>query len=157
MRRDRTTPDTRLADDPMKYNPASVTALRELMLGGPRPRAGGAGRFTAGCATSIPCVGARGLPESVAALIDQVTDQRTGVTLVNLSLTREREVIVQAGAYGEHRCGTVEVEGRAHRVDGPVFTVRLGPGAGARLVIHMDRYANRPTLTFPWDRGWRKG
>ena len=34
MREDQTTPDTRLADDPMKYNPAKVGALRELMLAG---------------------------------------------------------------------------------------------------------------------------
>ena len=33
MRDDPTTPDTRLADDPMAYNPASVTALIELMEG----------------------------------------------------------------------------------------------------------------------------
>jgi hypothetical protein len=34
MRQDPTTPDTRLADDPMKFNPASVSSLIELMLGG---------------------------------------------------------------------------------------------------------------------------
>ena len=34
MKKDTTTPDTRLSDDPMKYNPARVQALRELMLGG---------------------------------------------------------------------------------------------------------------------------
>src|SRR5262249_50709295 len=37
MRRDTTTPDTRLADDPMAFNPASVAALVELMLGGITP------------------------------------------------------------------------------------------------------------------------
>src|SRR5262249_26849495 len=34
MRADSTPPDTRLADDPMEFNPASVTALIELTLGG---------------------------------------------------------------------------------------------------------------------------
>ena len=35
------------------------------------------------------------------------------------------------------------------------FTVRLAPGAGRRLVIRTRRYANQPTLAFPWDRGAR--
>ena len=29
MRRDRTTPDTRLSDDPMRFNPATVTKLAD--------------------------------------------------------------------------------------------------------------------------------
>jgi hypothetical protein len=34
MRADTTTPDTRLADDPLPYNPASAGNLVRLMLGG---------------------------------------------------------------------------------------------------------------------------
>ena len=34
----------------------------------------------------------------------------------------------------------------------PDVTVRLGPGAGARIALKMRRYANVPTLTMPWDR-----
>src|SRR5207248_1117535 len=37
LRADPTTPDTRLADDPMAFNPASVRALVNLMLGGIYP------------------------------------------------------------------------------------------------------------------------
>ena len=37
MRKDPTTPDARLADDPMKFNPASVSSLIQLMLGGLHP------------------------------------------------------------------------------------------------------------------------
>ena len=37
MRSDTTTPDTRLADDPMKFNPASVHSLVRLMMGGLMP------------------------------------------------------------------------------------------------------------------------
>ena len=37
MRRDLTTADTRLADDPMVYNPATVDKLVQLMLGGLPP------------------------------------------------------------------------------------------------------------------------
>ena len=38
MRKDATTPDTRLADDPMAYNPATVANLVQLMLGGLPPK-----------------------------------------------------------------------------------------------------------------------
>src|SRR5207248_1689148 len=38
MRRDETTPDTRLADDPMVLNPATVGTLVNLTLGGLRPK-----------------------------------------------------------------------------------------------------------------------
>jgi hypothetical protein len=29
--------------------------------------------------------------------------------------------------------------------------VRLAPGAGAKLTIRMKRFANDPTLSFPWE------
>jgi hypothetical protein len=32
-------------------------------------------------------------------------------------------------------------------------TVRLEPGAGAKLEFKMTRYANQPTLAQPWNRG----
>ena len=35
-------------------------------------------------------------------------------------------------------------------VDGRSFNVRLAPGAGAKLTIAMKRFANEPTLSFPW-------
>ncbi|MBM4078006.1 MAG: hypothetical protein FJ267_20445, partial [Planctomycetes bacterium] len=41
IRSDTTTPDTRLADDPMAYNPASVMSMIELVLGGLHPGRGG--------------------------------------------------------------------------------------------------------------------
>ncbi len=155
MRRDTTTPETRLADDPMKFNPATVRALRELMLAGLDPGRG-AGPLHCRLRYFDPLGLRAGVPENVAALVDEVTDQRVGVTLVNLSQTLARTVVVQAGAYGEHQCVRVDTEGRTFRIGKPYFTVRLAPGAGARLVIHTDRYANDPTLEFPWDRGWRR-
>jgi hypothetical protein len=49
---------------------------------------------------------------------------------------------------------TITAGGKMAPVNGPVVTVRLEPGAGTRLEVKMKRYANRPTLAFPWDRGW---
>ncbi len=76
------------------------------------------------------------------------------VTLVNTNPIEAREVVVQAGGYGEHRFESVTVGGKKTVFQGPVLTVRLEPGAGARLELGMTRYANKPTFAFPWDRGW---
>jgi hypothetical protein len=46
------------------------------------------------------------------------------------------------------------VNGRTVSLSSPVVTVRLEPGAGARIECKMTRYANRPTFAYPWDRGW---
>jgi hypothetical protein len=151
MRSDRTTPDTRLADDPMKYNPATVTALRQLMLAGLDPGRGG-GPLHCRLRYFDPVNRRAGIPEDVAALVDEVADDRVAVTLVNVSQTQPREVVVQAGAYAEHEVTHVVVDGREFEVASPSFGVRLAPGAGGRLVIHNRRYANTPTLRFPWDR-----
>ena len=83
--------------------------------------------------------------------MDSVTDDRVAVTLVNVSQIESREVIVQCGAYAEHQCVGVEIGGQQREVDAPSFTIRLAPGAGQRLVIQTRRYANQPTLAFPWD------
>lgn len=150
MRADTTTPDTRLADDPMKFNPATVGTLRLLMLAGIDPGRGGAPLH---CRLRYFDIGQRraGIPQDVAALIDTVTDDRVSVTLVNISQTEPRELWVQCGAYAEHQCIAVEVGDRQFPVDAPSFQVRLAPGAGQRFVIRTRRYANQPTLLFPWD------
>jgi hypothetical protein len=91
-----------------------------------------------------------GVPQDVAALIDTLTADTTGVTLVNCSPTESRTVTIQGGAYGEHQILTVSDGGAAKPVNARAFTVRLAPGTGARLQLKMKRYANPPTLDFPW-------
>ena len=48
------------------------------------------------------------IPENVAALVSELTDDFVGVTLVNINQTEQRDVIVQTGGYGEHQCLRVE-------------------------------------------------
>jgi len=74
------------------------------------------------------------------------------LTLVNVGAERARTVTVQMGASGEHRATTVTSGGRRTTVNGPWFNVRLAPGAGQTLTIGVRRYANQPTLAFPWAR-----
>ena len=69
----------------------------------------------------------------MAALVDKLEADRTGVTLVNLNPSRERVVTVQGGAYGEHVISTVHDGHQAHAVNGRSFDVKLAPGCGARL------------------------
>ena len=151
MHQDNTTPDTRLADDPMEFNPATVGTLRQLMMAGLDPGRGGA---LLHCRLRYfdPEERGLGIPEDVGALIDEMTADQVAVTLVNLHQTQSREVVVQTGAYAEHQCLYVDINEQRIAVNKPDFTVHLAPGTGARLVIHTKRYVNQPTLSFPWDR-----
>jgi hypothetical protein len=150
MRRDRSTPDTRLSDDPMAYNPATVGALVRLMLGGLPPKH--EGEVLHARLRYFDPMGRRpGLPDDVAALVDSVSDGSTSLILVNLNQSEPTTLIVQGGAYGEHQCETVKIGQETISVRGSRFLVMLAPGAGGRLTIATRRYALTPTLTQPWD------
>lgn len=151
MRQDDSTPDTRLADDPMGYNPATVGTLNQLMLAGLDPGRIGAPLY---CRLRYfdPAKHRAGIPEDVAALVDKMTEDYVAVTLVNLNQTQSRDLIVQTGAYAEHQCLSIDIDGQKVPVNQSQFTVRLAPGAGSRMLVYTKRYANTPTLMFPWDR-----
>ncbi len=149
MRQDRTTPDTRLADDPMAYNPATVEALVRLTLGGLPPKHQGE-VLQARVRYFDPIRRRPGLPEDVAALVESLEDESTSLVLVNLNQSEPRTLIVQGGAYGEHRCEQVSSEGRTFPIHRSQFLVSLAP-AGGRLTIAMKRYAGTPTLAQPWE------
>lgn len=151
MRADKTTPDTRLSDDPMEYNPATVNTLNQLMMGGLDPGRGGAALH---CRLRYfdPEKRRAGIPDHVAALIDNFSDSEVSVTLVNTSPTAAQELIVQAGAYGEHRVSSILVENQTTPVNASVFRVKIAPGCGAKLIISNQRYTEEPKMSFPWDR-----
>jgi hypothetical protein len=151
MRADPTTPDTRLADDPLRFNPATVGTLAQLMLGGMDP-----GNTSAPLHCRVryfdPVLRRAGLPEDIAALVERLTADATELTLVNVNQVEAREVVVQAGAYAEHRWTSIRTGDRTMPINSPSFKVRLDPGAGVHLVLGTKRYAQPPTLAFPWDR-----
>ncbi len=151
IRRDTMPADKRLADNMMSKNPATTGALVQLMLGGLPPDRDG-GLVNARLRYFDPDGRRAGVPADVAALVSELTGTRTVVTLVNVSAKESRTVIVQGGAYGEHQIEMVESRGKTTKVDAPAFTVRLAPGAGAKLRLQMRRYVNPPTVRFPWDR-----
>ena len=151
MRADETTPDTRLADDPMRFNPAATRSLVELMLGGLYPSKNG---LTLRCRLRYfdPSERRAGVPEGVAALIENMTDDEVVVTLVNVNQLDSRTVVIQAGGYAEHQFVSASSAGSSVEIDASHFSVELGPGCGGRLTLKMDRYVNQPTMTFPWDQ-----
>jgi hypothetical protein len=149
MREDTTSPDTRLSDDMNHINPATTETLTQLMLGGlPTGRVG----FPLHCRVRYfdPLNRRAGIPEDVAALVETMTANEVGLSLVNVNQVEARRVIIQGGAYGEHQIEYVNYEGQTIPIDHNAFALHLAPGADVRLGLRMKRYANQPTLAFPW-------
>jgi hypothetical protein len=126
-----------------------TTALVNLTLGGNDP--GGAGNILHSRFRYFDPVCRRaGIPLDVAALVTGMGDDWADLILVNLNQVESRELIVQTGAYGEHRCTSIELEGNELSVGGKSFGVILAPGSGGKLRINMQRYVNQPTLELPF-------
>jgi hypothetical protein len=155
MRRDQTAPEKRLADNMLSFNPAATASLVELMWGGLPPGVDG-GLINARLRYFDPVRRRAGMPEDVAALVSQLTEHETVVTLVNLNAAQPRTVLMQAGAYGEHHFETVTIGKETTRVQSALAAVRLNPGSGAQLTLRMRRYVNPPTVLHPWHRAARE-
>lgn len=149
MRADQTTPQTRLADDPLVLSPAQVAALVRWSLGGIYP-GHNAGAVHAAVRYFDPAKRRAGLPDDVAAIVESQDANSVRLRLVNLNRDAPRELIVQGGAYGEHaiRQATADEDSSA-KVDGRWLRIRLAPGAAGPIDLQIDRYANRPTLAQP--------
>jgi hypothetical protein len=149
MRADTTTPDTRLADDPMRLNPATAANLVRLAMGGIHQ-----GNRTLTLHARVryfdPDRRRPGLPPDVAALVEKLAADETVLTVVNVSPVHARRVIVQAGAYGEHQFTTAAAGETKLAVNGKRLEVVLEPGTGTRIALGTKRYAHRPTLDWPW-------
>jgi len=151
MRAHTTPPDKRLADNMLEINPVATDSLVQLMWGALVPSREG-GLLYARLRYFDPVRRRAGVPEDVAALVSELSDTQTTVTLVNLSPSQPRTVIVQGGGYSEHQLTSVTAEGRTTPINGPLLTVELSPKSGQTLVLEMKRYANRPTALHPWQR-----
>ncbi len=157
---DTTSADMRLADSALELNPAAVAALTQLMEGGLYLQHGSWARSSPNQGGTLlfsrlryfdPVRRRAGMPPDVAALVDSWGPDSLTLTLVNINPSMARSVIVQGGAYGEHQIVSVSDGKTSMAVKGSSFPVRLAPGAGARLTIRMQRFANDPTLSFPWE------
>lgn len=96
-----------------------------------------------------------GLPPDVGALVDALDANSTTVTLVNTSPLCPRQIIVQAGAFGEHNFTEVtdlaanEDERSTLIVNDKYLQVNLVPGGVVKLALGMKRYCNQPSYEQP--------
>ncbi len=151
IRRDTSTPDKRLADNMLDFNPAATESMVQLMWGALPPGREG-GLLNARLRYFDPDRRRAGVPEDVAALVSELSNSRTAVTIINLNPSHPRTIIVQGGGYGEHHLVSVTSGDKTTPIDSPLLTVRLDPGCGGKLVLDMKRYANAPTVKHPWHR-----
>ena len=149
IRKDQSKPDKRLADNMLDLNPVKTTALIQLTQGGMEPDRRG-NLVNSRLRYFDPARKRAGLPEDVAALVSEMSDTGTVVTLVNVSTTTPRTVVVQGGAYAEHIIESVDWNGKTIPVGKANFSVTLNPGAGGKLTLKMKRYAGDATVKFPF-------
>ena len=94
-----------------------------------------------------------GLPDDVAALVEGVDSDGVTLTLVNLGGER-KELVVQAGAYGEHEFTRLRYDtGDGQREITPdANAVRVSMPGGTRVSMRgtTERFANDPTYDLPW-------
>jgi hypothetical protein len=159
--KDDTTPDTRLADAVLKLNPALVTTLMHQTMGAihiARPAwsktsayAGGSPLF-ARLRHFDPKNRRAGLPEDVACLVTKLKAKQTCLVLANTSLFEPREIIIQAGGYGEHQFVSMTIDGKKTDIDHDHVRLKIPPNTQLEIDFEMRRYVNQPRLAFPWDR-----
>lgn len=152
IRSDRTTVDQQDVHHWQQRNPVVLEGLVQTMLGGPNHIYHGGLLHTR--VRYFDPVGRRpGVPPDTAALVDRVGPDSVSLSLVNLHPTEVREVIVQAGAFGEHEFASAETDGspvQALQVNGPWIRIVLKPSATGHLNIAMRRYARVPGYQAPY-------
>jgi hypothetical protein len=130
--------------------PAILEALVHLTLGGPMPAYHGGHLHVA--VRYFDCEGERpGLPADVSALVEKITADEVGLTLVNTSTSSDRSLIIQAGAFGEHQIVSAKAsDGSATEVGGNHLRVDLPAGTSISLTLNVKRFANKPTYEGPF-------
>jgi hypothetical protein len=118
-----------------RHNPVATEALLQLTTGTPQLLYNG-GLLPLHVLYLDPDRGRPGLPPDVAALVDTVEPDRTGLQLVNLSATQTRRVIVQAGSFGTDRIDDATVSTATGEYPGPSPAYTSPPPTpGTRTVV----------------------
>lgn len=151
-------------------NPVTTEALVQLTMGAPQLMYNG-GLLHASVRYFDPGRKRPGLPKDIAALVRKLSASGLVLELVNLSPFEDRDVIVQAGTFGEHQFTSVRYRRRTDKepaqpdhfgrpipvlaeeraeVGAKAFQVRLPAGTGLTLELGVRRFANKPSYAFPW-------
>ena len=148
-------------EDPANYgdayfqrrNPITCEGLVQLTCGGPLPHYNG-GLLVTRLRHFDGQQKRPGLPPDVGALVTQMTADTTELQLVNLNTTEPRDVIVQAGAMGEHNFTSVSIKDNQNKhsvsVNGTHLHVHLPPYTHIELELGMHRFVNVPSYQHPW-------
>ena len=148
-------------EDPASYgdayfqrrNPITCEGLVQLTCGGPLPHYNG-GLLVTRVRHFDGQQKRPGLPSDVGALVTQMTADTTELQLVNLNTTEPRDVIVQAGAMGEHNFTSVSIKDDENKhsvsVNGTHLHVHLPPYTQIELELGMHRFVNAPSYNPPW-------
>ncbi|MYD89421.1 MAG: hypothetical protein F4Y08_03640 [Caldilineaceae bacterium SB0662_bin_9] len=95
-----------------------------------------------------------GLPPDTAALVTAMDANTVSVSLANAHPGESRSLLVQGGAFGEHRITAVQADGAREDMQeaGSDRWVRvdLPAGRSVDLTVHLDRYAFRPSYAQPF-------
>lgn len=155
MRNDTSDPESWDVHHWQQINPVHTEGLLQLTCGGPQVIYHG-GLLHLRLRYFDALARRPGLPEDVAALVSQLDADSATLELINLSPLHARQLIIQAGAFGEHRFTTVQPVDEANSADtpplsvnGPHLSITLPPGRKINLRLGMARYVNTPSYTQP--------
>ncbi len=157
-----------------ELNPVTTEALVQLTLGAPQIIYNG-GLLHAQVRYFDIQRRRPGLPLDVAALVEKIEPDHIVLRLVNLSVFDQRDLLVQAGAFGEHQfvsatyaCRISEYPGvqgpggyaapplKTHMQTDPIndslVRVMLPPTTEITLTLTIRRHVNTPSYSLPWER-----
>jgi hypothetical protein len=139
-----------------RRNPITCEGLTQLTMGGPLPLYNG-GLLQVSVRYFDSAKKRPGLPGSVAALVRKIGDASIDLTLANTSPSTTRDLIIQAGTYGQDVFTEVDFSepgvdvNSTVQVDSTHLSISLGPGAILELSAGVRRFENDPTYRLPWD------
>lgn len=140
-------------------NPVVLEGLVQTMLGGPNHIYHG-GLIHTRLRYFDPAKNRPGMPSELAALVEKIAPATVTVRLVNLNPSVAKDVILQAGMFGEHEFSEARIEGQSAPsipVAGPWLRVRLAPGTVQALELGTRRYARNPSYEMPVSVGKGRG
>lgn len=150
IRNDNTDPETWDVHHWQNANPVHTEALLQLTCGGPQIIYHG-GLLHLRLRYFDADTHRPGLPEDTAALVSKLHGDRTDVELVNTSPVKDHTLVLQAGAFGEHKITAVKVDSQNDQIvdNQRYMQVRLPAGRSVSLEIKTERYANSPDYQQP--------
>lgn len=147
----RSRPEGTVVDDFNEWqrtNPVLTEVLMQLTCGAPQVLYNG-GLMQARVVYLDAESGRPGLPADIGALVRSIDPKSTTIELANLSTTAVRHVVVQAGAFGEHRIDSVRIADKSTPVHDSSVIVELEPRSVTTVHLAMTLRAQPPTYLTP--------